>query len=115
VIVPDTGLGEEPSQVGLQSPNSTKILLHKVLVTNVQAEELPREVTDEEAAAGVAAGAPDLAPTGNLLITLALAPVDAERFVFTAEHGWVWLALEGSAVSETDTEVQNRNTVYEAP
>ena len=115
VLVPDTGLGEEPSQVGVQSPNSTKILLHKVLVTNVQAEELPREVTDEEAAAGVAAGAPDLAPTGNLLITLALAPVDAERFVFTAEHGWVWLALEGSAVSEADTEVQNRNTVYEAP
>jgi len=108
VLVPDTGTeGETPTAV--QTPNSTKIILHKVLVTNVQSEELPREVTEEEAAAG----ARELAPTGNLLITLALGPVDAERFVFTAEHGWVWLALEGPNVSEADTEVQTRNIIYE--
>lgn len=100
---------EQESTSGVQTPNSTKIILHQVLVTNVQAEELPRRVAEEEAVAG----APDLAPTGNLLITLALAPVDAEHLVFTAEHGWVWLGLEGADVSEADTEVVTRDVIYE--
>ena len=108
VLVPDTGTGEEQAQTGRQSPDSTKIILHKILVTNIQAEELPRTITDEEAVPG----APDLAPTGNLLVTLALDPVSAERLVFAAEHGFIWLALEGSAVSEADTEIQTRNIVY---
>ena len=103
---------EAEASVGLpQSPNSTKIILHKVLVTNLQVEELPRELTEEEAVAG----APDLAPTGNLLITLALEPVAAERLVFAAEHGSIWLAIEGSEVDEADTEIQTRGIVYEAP
>ncbi|MFH1330655.1 MAG: RcpC/CpaB family pilus assembly protein [Actinomycetota bacterium] len=102
---------ETPASVGLpQSPNSTKIILHKVLVTNVQAEQLLRTVAAEDAVAG----APDLAPTGSLLITLALGPVAAERLVFTAEHGLIWLALEGGEVSEADTEVQTRGIIYEA-
>jgi pilus assembly protein CpaB len=111
VITTTTTLPGQESQgaTAAQSPNSTKIILHKVLVTNLQWEQLPRQLTAEERAAGV----PDLAPTGNLLITLALYPVDAERLVFTAEHGWVWLALEGADVSEADTAVQTRNTVYE--
>jgi pilus assembly protein CpaB len=110
VFVPVPAEGEEQqTQTGAQTPTSTKIILHKVLVTNVQAEQLPRVVSEEERVAG----APDLAPTGNLLITLALAPVDAERLVFTAEHGMVWLALEGLEVSEADTEVQTRVGIYE--
>jgi len=110
VLVPDDGTEEDKSQAGLQSPNSTKIILHGVLVSNLQAEELPRSVAEEDAVAG----APDLAPTGNLLVTLALGPADAERLVFTAEHGSVWLALEGDEVDDTDTRVQTRVTVYEA-
>jgi len=110
VFVPEPAEGEEQQAItGLQTPNSTKIILHKVLVTNVQAERLPQQVTEEEQVAG----APDLAPTGNLLITLALGPVDAERLVFTAEHGWVWLGLEGADVDESDTEVQRRSIIYE--
>jgi pilus assembly protein CpaB len=111
VLVPDEGTEEEqPSQARPQTPNSTKIILHQVLVTNLQAEELPRTL-DEEAAV---AGSPDLAPTGNLLVTLALEPVDAERLVFTAEHGFVWLALEGDDVDTSDTQVQTRVGIYEA-
>ena len=79
-------------------------------MTNLQAEELPREASDRS----TAAGALELAPTGNLLITLALEPAEAERLVFAAEHGSVWLAAEGSEVSEADTVVQTRRTVYEA-
>lgn len=109
VIIPTTEeQPEEPKEVGARTPNSTQIILHKVLVTNVQAEELPRKVEEGE----VEPDAPDLAPTGNLLITLALDPVDAERFVFTAEHGFVWLAREGVDVDEAETEIQTRATVY---
>jgi len=112
VLIPDDGTGEEETSTGAQTPNSTKIILHQVLVTNLQAEELPRTVTEEEAEA--AAGAPNLAPTGNLLVTLALSPTDAERLVFTAEHGLIWLALEGDEVDTSDTPVQTRITIYEA-
>ena len=98
-------------QAGLMSPNSTKIILHKVLVTNLQAEELPREVSEED----TIIGALELAPTGNLLVTLALEPADAERLVFAAEHGSVWLAVEGNEVSDADTAVQTRGIIYEAP
>lgn len=103
--------GQEGQSSGmLSSPASTKLILHKVLVTNLQAEELPRDMSEEDQVPG----SPGLAPTGNLLITLALGPVDAERLVFAAEHGKVWLAVEGPEVSEADTEVQTRRTVYEA-
>jgi len=104
-----TGTGEDDTdQAGLRTPSTTKIILHRVLVTNVQAEELPPEPTEEQQSADV----PDLAPTGNLLITLALSPVDAERLVFTAEHGTIWLAREGADADQSDTEVQTRETVY---
>jgi pilus assembly protein CpaB len=109
--VTTTTLPGQQGQSGsiLSSPSSTKIILHKVLVTNLQTEELPREASEQD----TATGALELAPTGNLLITLALQPADAERLVFAAEHGSVWLAAEGSEVSEADTTVQTRRTVYE--
>lgn len=108
VFEPEPGEGEEPATAA-QTPTSTKLILHKVLVTNVQAEQLPRQLSEEEAAAG----APDLAPTGNLLITLALRPFDAQRVVFTAEFGLIWLALEGSDVDEADIEIMTRDIIYE--
>jgi pilus assembly protein CpaB len=106
-----TTLPGQESQSGtpLSAPNSTKIILHKVLVTCLQAEQLPRQASDQE----TVTGSLELAPTGNLLITLALDPVAAERLVFAAEHGSVWLAAEGSEVSDADTMVQTRRTVYE--
>jgi len=109
VLVPDEG-EEQESRTATQTPPSTKIILHHVLVTNLQAEELPRTIDPEEEVAG----APNLAPTGNLLVTLALTPVEAERLVFTAEHGLIWLALEGEEVDTSDTEVQTRFIIYEA-
>ena len=112
VLVPDPEPAEEdPTRAGLQTPHSTRIILHGILVTRLQAEELPRTLAEEEAAAG----APDLAPTGNLLVTLALEPAAAERLVFTAEHGFVWLALEGADADHTATGIQTRLSIYEGP
>ncbi len=101
---------EDEEGVAKKTANSTHIILHKVLVTGVQLERLPQNRTsndDESAEPG-----PDLAPTGNLLITVAIEPPEAEQLVFTAEHGMVWLAHETETVSETGTQIQTRGTIY---
>jgi len=102
-----TGEGEE-SENGLQTPNSTHIILHKVLVVAVQIERLPTETDREDAQSeGV-----ELAPTGNLLITLALPAPDVESVVFSAEHGSVWLAEDQETAPETGTSIQTRGNIY---
>jgi pilus assembly protein CpaB len=92
-----------------RAPNATGLLLRGALVTNVQVEQLPRIPED-----GVPEDAPELAPTGNLLITVAVLPADAPRLVFTAEHGFIWLAGDpsGTPGTEADYEIQTRETVY---
>jgi len=91
-----------------RTPNSTALLLRRVTVTNVQVEQLPRTYEDEPPA-----GTPDLAPTGNLMITLAVTPDAAEKLVFTAEHGFVWLASDPTSAREADRVVETRETIYE--
>lgn len=93
-----------------KTPNSTKLLLDAVLVTNVQVEELLPEIPDELADSPGRVRTP--APTGNLLITLALDPVQAERVIFTAEHGMVWLASQYTELDLGGTRVQTRGRVY---
>lgn len=96
-------LGETP-----KTPNTSHIVLHKILVTNIQIEQLP--VAEAETAAeeqGV-----ELAPTGNLLVTLAADAPAIEKIVFTAEFGMTWLAREGGDASEFGTEIVTRNGIY---
>ncbi len=77
-------------------------------MTNIQVEELPTEATEESAQAqGV-----DVAPTGNLLVTIASEAAYIEKIVFAAEWGTVWLALEGELAAEEFDQVQTRNLVY---
>lgn len=99
--------GDEEGSTGIKSPHSTHLILHKILVTQVQVEQLPR--TD---GVDVPDGSPPLAPTGNLLVTLAAPPEAIEKIVFTAEHGFLWLAAEGEDALEPTTPVQTRATVY---
>lgn len=96
--------GEDGSSV--RSPTSTGLILHDVLVTAVQVEQLPRVGED------VPDDSPALAPTGNLLITLAGPPEAMERIVFTVEHGFIWLAAEGPDVPDSITDIITRATVY---
>lgn len=103
VFVGATDEGERPT---FRSPNTTHLILDDVLVVNVQLEQLPAETGEE-------GDAPTLAPTGNLLITLAARAPDIERIVFTAEHGFVWLAEVGDAASTAGTEIQTRGTIYQ--
>ncbi len=92
----------------LRTPNSTHVVLHKVLVTNVQIERLPAETATPD----VEQSNLELAPTGNLLVTLAVTAPDAEKVVFAAEHGTVWLAAEPTGADEAGTTIQTRGTIY---
>jgi len=101
------GSSDSENATSVKSPSATSLILHNVLVTSVQLEQLPRTVGEE-----VPADTPDLAPTGNLLITLAASTDDVERLVFTAEHGYIWLAAEGADVVDSPTNIQTRETIY---
>lgn len=96
--------------VGDQTPNATHILKHKVLVTHVQEEELPQETFDSD---GEVVGNGAIAPTGNLLITVAVDAPTIERIVFTKEFGLIWLAAEPSDASEEGTGLIDRGNVYD--
>jgi pilus assembly protein CpaB len=101
--------GTETEEIDKQSPNTTGIILHKILVTDVQVQELSEApVGGEEDAEGQ----PDVAPEGSLLVTLAMDGPSVERFIFTQEHGRMWLAGETEDDSEAGTQVQTRLTVY---
>ncbi|MCP3937733.1 MAG: hypothetical protein GY708_20470, partial [Actinomycetia bacterium] len=91
-----------------KTPNSTHLVLEGVLVTNVQIEELPI-VTEENDEAIERRG---LAPSGNLLISVALDPEDAERLVFGIEHGTLWLGRQPGDINTRGTEIQTRGSIY---
>ena len=106
--VDDTIEQSEENATATKTPSSTHLIIHNALVTNIQVERLP--VTTDEASAeqsGV-----ELAPTGNLLVTLAMEPEEAERTVFSAEFGSVWLAQESETAPEDATQIQTRATIY---
>jgi pilus assembly protein CpaB len=86
------------------TPNTTHVLVQNVLVTAVQSTEATAKAED-------ATDAP--APQGDLLVTLAVTPADAERVVFTAEFGTLWLAGEGTDVIPGGTQVQSRGSIYQ--
>lgn len=110
---PDTGAqisDDDTTPVGSlpKSPNTTNIILHKVLVTNVQIERAPAAQSPDTELDQV-----QIAPTGNLLVTLAIDPENAERIVFTSEYGSLWLAGETPGASEEDNQIQTRSIIYE--
>ena len=85
------------------TPNSTSLLLRKVLVTAVQSQTAFEPVDDEQRI--------DTAPAGPIFVTFAVSPFDAERLIFTAEFGQVWLAIERETVPDTGGPGQTRGSV----
>lgn len=80
--------------ITLSTPNATGISVHKALVTRVQLAETPGEE------GGITRD--DVAPQGTLLVSIAIQPGDAEKIVFTAEYGSIWLAREQADGLEED-------------
>ena len=103
-------LAEELSSdlLDLETPTSSGIILHKAIVLNVQREELPVPA-DEESAEEQGL---ELAPTGNLLVTVATESPYVEKIVFGAEWGELWLAAEGELAPDEFDQVQTRSLIY---
>ncbi len=87
---------------------TTHATLHGALVTQVQGAPAPAsgDGTTETASSGQAA------PTGSVLVTVALPARDAELVVFGMEHGTVWLALEPEGADSSDTRIVTQGNVY---
>jgi pilus assembly protein CpaB len=101
---------EEQDYLREELSETTKMILHKVLVTNVQVEQLPQAPGEDDD--GERTG-PDLAPTGNLLITLAVDVPQAERIVFVAEHGMIWLSSENEDADESGSRLRTPRNIYD--
>lgn len=68
---------------------ATHIILHQVLVVEVQSTSPPTFVGEDDTAST------RLAPQGDFVVTFALSPKDVERVVFAARNGDIWLAAQG--------------------
>jgi pilus assembly protein CpaB len=91
---------------------STHTLLHHVLVTNVQVtDSSDAEAYDNTEDAPENATAPGNAPTGQILVTLALDVSAVERVVFTAERGSIWLSVEPDNATVAGSSVVTRESV----
>ena len=90
------------------TPNTTDLLLRKVLVTAVQEVRSLTFTTEDQEFDRL-----DTAPEDVVLVTLAVPPGDAERLVFTQEFGFVWLAVERETVPEVSDDIKTRGNVYE--
>lgn len=86
---------------------TTHAVFQKVLITSVQGA--PVEPAGKEAAT-TAPGPP--VPAGAMLITLARPIADAERIVFAAEFGTIWLSKETSTATEGGTSVITKDGYY---
>jgi pilus assembly protein CpaB len=97
---------------GEKTPNVTHLELHKVTVTRVQLD-------DSGSSSGLGAdddsedGEVTDAPAGTFLVTLAVDAPSAERIVFAAEHGFVWLSAEPQDADEGGTSIIDRGNVYD--
>ncbi|MEM7285022.1 MAG: RcpC/CpaB family pilus assembly protein [Actinomycetota bacterium] len=90
---------------------TTHVLMHKVLVTEIQVEEVPVQPDPDDPRV---ANAPRLVPSGNMLLTLALTTPEAERLVFALEYGSLYMAQEPEDAPEEGTQIQTRETVYDS-
>jgi pilus assembly protein CpaB len=80
---------------GQANATATSLLAHQVLVSNVQFENRANEPSRNETKT--------VAPTVNLLVTLAVDDATAEQILFYAEHGNVWLAAEQKDLTAAST------------
>lgn len=91
----------------VETPNRTQIIGHNVLVTRLQLEDGEPSIDPDDENTGVA-------PTQELLVTLAMDAEGVEDVVFTKEFGRVWLALQpAGADTEGNPGGATRASVFE--
>lgn len=109
----EPGSGPRPWDPNGYTDPTTHLTLHKILVTRVQVEQLPQQNVgpdgdDQRFTSG------DLAPTGNLLVTLAVSATQAEPLIHSAEFGTIWLSYEPDDASEEGTTRVTPITVFDS-
>jgi len=82
--------------------NFTQLALQKVLVTAVQGGA-PAAAAGDDAAAE---------PSDTVTVTLALNARDAQKVVFTAEHGTIWLSAEPADAPTSRGPVMTQENLY---
>ena len=101
------------SEVAGSTPNSTETILRKVLVTAVQRSQSNGGGGGLGASESTETDRLETAPEDTLLVTLAVLPIDAERVVFSAEWGSIWLAIDRDTVPTVDDPIMTRGNVYD--
>lgn len=104
--VSGSATGDDQDTESEKTPNTTKILLHKVLVTGVSGGTPTPEGDESKSRANGA-------PGETYLVTLAVEANAAEKVVFTAEFGTLWLTAEPDAAAEEPSQIETRGTIYE--
>jgi len=94
-------------------PYETHMILQKVLVTNVQLETRGPSAETDDADTDSSGVEPGEAPTGRLLITLALDAASSERVIFGAQHGTVWLSLQPRTAGEGGTRIIYAGNIFQ--
>lgn len=79
------------------------LFLDQILIANVQGAPVAQS-DDEDASA---------APGGNLLVSLAVDGGDAEKIVFAAENGSLWLTSQTEGESSDGTRIQTLKEIYQ--
>lgn len=92
-----------------QDPAFTQILLSNIKVTNVQTGT-PPPATDPKSATPTTQPV-NPAPSGAFMVTLAVTPADAERVVYAAEFGKLWLTAEGAVPPAGSRAVTRENVL----
>jgi pilus assembly protein CpaB len=103
----------EIGNTGTKTGNSTHLELHKVTVTRVQLDDSASGIGSDDGSEDEGTEGTADAPAGTFLVTLAVDAPSAERVVFAAEHGFVWLSNEPLEAEEGGTSVVTRGNVYE--
>ena len=95
--------------VSMKDPQArTHVVLHHVLVTQVQGAPTPPEGESGDPATASSGSA----PTSSLMVTLAVTASEAEAVVFGVEHGTLWLSLEPEDATTSGTEVITEGNIY---
>jgi pilus assembly protein CpaB len=98
------------------SPAATHIILHQVLVTNVQLTQASDSKALSSASTTSASGSGPKdgnAPAGRLFVTLALDAASSERVIFAAEQGTLWLSSEPTGAPTAGTKIVTRGDVLQ--
>jgi pilus assembly protein CpaB len=110
-------LGDAATDPATGAGHGTQLTFHKVLVTAVQfgsgqAAQTQGEATQASSSGALNSESKKQASSDSYLITLARNAVDAEKLVYAAEFGKIYLSKEPSGATEGTNGVVNQTKVF---